>query len=189
MSNIIRIPGAFSRLCRRMYLEEALAALAFAMFLLTLSAQALMAHEFKAGAIEIEHPWTRATPDGASVGAGYLVLKNDGATPDRLVSATAEAAQKVEIHEMAMTDGVMTTRPVPGGLVVPAHGSVALKPGSYHLMLMGLKQPLKQGALVNGTLTFEKAGTVSVQFKVESIAAQGSSDGGGHDHMTMPSGK
>lgn len=189
MLKSFRIPGAFARLCRRMYLEEALAAAAFAMFLLTLSAQALMAHEFKVGAIEIDHPWTRATPDGASVGAGYLVLKNEGTTPDRLVSATAEVAQKVEIHEMSMKDGVMTMRPVPGGITVPAQGSVALKPGSYHLMLMGLKQPLKPGTMVNGTLTFEKAGTVSVQFKVESIAAQGSSDGGGHDHTTMPSGK
>ncbi|OYZ93308.1 MAG: hypothetical protein B7Y01_01365 [Xanthobacter sp. 17-67-6] len=188
MLNSFRFPSAFARLCRRLYLEEALAAAAFALFLLTLSAQALMAHEFKAGAIEIEHPWTRATPGGASVGAGYLVLKNEGTTPDRLVSATAEVAQKVEIHEMSMKDGVMIMRPVAGGIAVPAQGSVALKPGSYHLMFMGLKQPLTQGASVNGTLTFEKAGTVSVQFKVESIAAQ-SSEGGGHDHMTMPSGK
>lgn len=170
----------FSRFVRRIYAEEVLAAAAFATLLLTLSVQALTAHEFKAGAIEIDHPWTRATPDGASVGAGYLVLKNEGSTPDRLVSATAVVAQRVEIHEMAVTNGVMTMRPLPDGLPVPAKGTVTLKPGSYHLMFMGLKQPLKQGTTIDGSLTFEKAGTVPVQFVVDAIAAQG----GGHDHGT-----
>lgn len=180
MSRSIARTGFFSRLARRIYAEEVLAAAAFATLLLTLSVQALMAHEFKAGAIEIVHPWTRATPDGASVGAGYLVLKNGGTTPDRLVSANAAAAQRVEIHEMAMDNGVMTMRPLPEGLAIPANATVTLKPGSYHLMFMGLKQPLKQGATIDGTLTFEKAGTVPVQFVVDAIAAQGSS--AGHDH-------
>lgn len=184
MPNILRRPNAFARVLRRMYLEEALAAFTLTAFLLTLSAQALMAHEFKVGAIEIEHPWTRATPNGAEVGAGYMVLENAGATPDRLVSATADVAGRVEIHEMAMKDGVMTMRPLPDGLAIPANGSVALKPGSYHLMFMDLKQPLKEGTTVNGTLTFERAGTAEVQFVVESIAAQDS----GHNHAA-PTGK
>jgi copper(I)-binding protein len=138
---------------------------------------AAMAHDFKAGSIEIDHPWSRATPAGAKVGAGYLVLKNAGAA-DRLVSATAPFAGRVEIHEMAMKDGVMTMRPLADGIAVPAGGTVELKPGGYHIMFMDLKSPLKEGTLVDGTLTFEKAGTVNVQFKVEPVGAATS----GHKH-------
>jgi periplasmic copper chaperone A len=151
-------------------------ALSFAV--VPMAAPALMAHEYKAGSLEIDHPWARATPDGAAVGAGYVVLKNTGTTPDRLVSATAPFAGRVEIHEMAMANGVMTMRPLPDGLAIPAGGTVTLKPGSYHIMFMELKQPLKAGELLDGTLTFEKAGTVPVKFKVEPVGA-GSS---GHDH-------
>jgi copper(I)-binding protein len=127
----------------------------------------LFAHEFKAGAIEVEHPWSRATPGGAKVAAGYVTLKNSGEAPDRLVSATAEIARTTEIHVMKMVDGVMQMRPVPDGVVVPAGGEVALKPGSYHLMFMDLKRPLKEGETFAGTLNFETAGSVDVTFMVE----------------------
>ena len=152
----------------------ALAALFLASALVTLAAPGAFAHEFKIGAIEIVHPWSRATPGGAKVAIGYLVIKNDGAEPDRLVSATAEVAGSVALHEMAMNNGVMTMRPVTGGVVIPAHGEIALKPGSYHLMLEDLKQPLKEGESFKGTLTFEKAGTVAVEFLIESDGGEGS---------------
>ena len=150
----------------------AFAALFLASALVTFAAPGAFAHEFKIGAIEIVHPWSRATPGGAKVAIGYLVIKNEGAEPDRLVSATAEVAGSVALHEMAMTNGVMTMRPVTGGIVIPAHGEIALKPGSYHLMLEDLKQPLKEGESFKGTLTFEKAGTVDVHFLIESIGAK-----------------
>ena len=146
-----------------------IAVLLAALFILL--AQSAFAHEFKIGDLEIVHPWARATPPGAAVGAGYLVINNHGSSPDRLISATAEVAGHVEIHEMAVKDGVMTMRPIPGGLEIPAGGSVTLKPGSFHLMLMDLKTPLKEGAEFHGTLTFEKAGTVEVHFAVQGIAA------------------
>ncbi|MFG1287236.1 copper chaperone PCu(A)C [Xanthobacter versatilis] len=180
MSSLTRLlkGSAGARTPYRPFAEEVLAAFVFAAFVLVLSVQTLLAHEFKAGAIEIDHPWSRATPGGATVGAGYLTLKNTGSAPDRLVSAASDVAERVEIHEMAVKDGVMTMRPLPDGLAIPAGGSVVLKPGSYHIMFFGLKQPLKQGAVVDGTLTFEKAGTVAVKFNVDAIAAEGS----GHDH-------
>lgn len=177
-----RLPAPLSRLLKRLYVEEVVAALAFAAFAVTFSAQALLAHDFKVGPLEIDHPWTRATPDGANVAAGYMTVKNSGATADRLVGGTLDGVQKVEIHEMAMKDGVMTMRPVAGGLEIPASGAVSLKPGSYHVMFIGLAQPLKEGTKVNGTLTFEKAGTVQVQYVVDALAAQNS----GHDHGSMP---
>ena len=134
--------------------------------------QSAFAHEFKLGDLEIVHPWSRATPPGAAVGAGYLVINNHGSSADRLVSAAAdEVAGHVEIHEMAVKDGVMTMKPLPDGLEIPAGGSVALKPGSFHLMLMDLKAPLKEGTEFHGTLTFEKAGTVEVHFAVQGVGS------------------
>jgi copper(I)-binding protein len=122
--------------------------------------------------VHVEQPWARATPPGAKVAGAFATIENHGATPDRLVSATAEIAGRVEIHEMAVTDGVMTMRPLADGLPVPADGSVELKPGSYHLMLMDLAGPLKDGEHIAGTLTFEKAGTVPVEFVVAPIGAK-----------------
>jgi periplasmic copper chaperone A len=117
--------------------------------------------------IRVEGAWARATPDGAKVGAGYLTLKNTGTTADRLVSATApELAGRVEIHEMAETNGIMTMRAVTG-LDVDPGVSVALKPGGFHMMFLDLKKPLKLGDSVQGTLIFEKAGTINVTYTVQ----------------------
>lgn len=143
-------------------------------------AGAAVAHDFKAGPLQIDHPWSRATPGGATVAGGYLVVKNTGTAPDRLIAATAPFAGRVEIHEMSMKDGVMVMRPLPDGLAIPAGGSLELKPGGYHIMFLDLKAPLKEGTLVDGTLTFEKAGTVPVQFKVEGMGAQGGGAHSGH---------
>ncbi len=137
-------------------------------------------HEFKVGDIEIEHPWSRATPPGAKVAGGYAAIGNRTAKPDRLVSATAEIAGRTEIHEMAVKDGVMTMRGLADGVPVPAGGELALKPGGYHLMFFDLKRQLKQGESFAGTLTFEKAGTVKVNFAVEAIGATGA-EHEGHD--------
>jgi copper(I)-binding protein len=151
--------------------------------ILIFAARGAFAHEFKLGALEIIHPWSRATPGGAKVAVGYVVIKNAGAEPDRLVSATAEVAGSVAIHEMATTDGVATMRPVTEGIVIPAHGEIALKPGSYHLMLEDLKEPLKEGGSFKGTLTFEKAGTSDVIFFVESMGAKAPAGESHEDHM------
>ena len=148
---------------------------------LCLLSQPLAAHEFKAGDITIGHPWTRATPSAAKVAGGYVKLTNGGTAPDRLVGASAEGVEAVEIHEMAVKNDVMTMREVKGGVEIKPGETIELKPASFHLMMMGLKEPFKQGQMIKGTLKFERAGTVPVEFKVEAIAAQG--DGGGHaDH-------
>lgn len=153
---------------------------AFGLALLT--AGPALGHEFKSGQIEVARPWARATPPAAKVAGGYAEIENAGSEPDRLVSATAEIAGHVEIHQMAMTDGVMTMRPLPGGLPVPARGSAALSPGGTHLMFLELKRQLKPGEEFAGTLTFEQAGTVTVTFAVEAIGAAGPGHGapGGH---------
>lgn len=153
--------------------EERFGIVAFTILLLFAMSHAALAHEFKVGDVEIIHPWSRATHDGAKVAAGYLKLKNDSAEPDRLVSATGEIAGKTEIHEMSVdAAGVMIMRPVPGGLEIPAGGEVELKPGSFHIMFMDLKQGAKEGVKFKGTLTFEKAGTVEVEFAVDKMGGE-----------------
>ncbi len=150
--------------------------LGIAVLALTLSftgIQAVLAHEFKVGDIEIGHPWSRATPIGAKVAGGYFTITNKGSSPDRLLSISSDVSDKAELHEMAVKDGVMTMRPVVGGLEIPAGGTVALAPGGYHLMFVGLKQQPKQGEKFSATLTFEKAGAVTVDFAVEGMGEMG----------------
>ncbi len=163
-------------LSRLRSLAEPLGLFAFALLLLASMSQSLLAHEFKAGSLDILHPWSRATPAGAKVAAGYVKIVNTGSEPDRLVSVTGEIAGKTEIHEMSVdADGIMTMRPLLDGVVIPAGGEVELKPGSAHIMFMALKQAPQEGVKFKGTLTFEKAGTVDVEFAVDAVA-------GGADH-------
>ena len=139
------------------------------------------AHEYKLGALEIKHPWARATPKGATVAGGYLRVINTGTTPDRLVGGSVVAAGKFEIHEMKMVNGVMQMRPVSAGIEIKPGETVELKPGSFHLMFVDLKAPFEQGKRVKGTLVFEKAGTVEVEYAVEAIGAPGDK-AGTHQH-------
>lgn len=149
---------------------------------LTLTSAVALGHDFAAGALKIGHPWTRATPVGAKVAGGYLTLQNGGSTPDRLLGGSSDIAGRIEIHEMAVKDGVMTMRPLEKGLEVKPGASVELKPGGYHVMFMDLKRQLKEGETVKVTLSFEKAGTLPVEFAVQSVGAREPSQGSGHKH-------
>jgi len=136
-----------------------------------LNAATAVAHDYKIGSLEIAHPWARATPPSAPAGGGFLKITNTGTTPDRLVSATSPGAEIVQVHEMKMDGSVMRMREVEKGLEIPPGGSVTLAPGGYHLMMMGLKAPFKQGASVPVTLVFEKAGKIDVELAVEAMGA------------------
>jgi periplasmic copper chaperone A len=129
------------------------------------------AKDYKADALEIDSPWSRAIPKGASVAAGYMTIRNTGPTPDRLVGASTPIAGKVEIHEMKMDDGVMKMRPVVDGLEIAPGATIELKPSSFHLMIMNVKRPIEKGKSFAASLTFENAGTVNVEFAVEAIGA------------------
>lgn len=153
-----------------------LGAFALALALALVGVHSVTAHEFKVGDLEIEHPWSRATPAGATVAGGYFTIINKGGTPDRLLSISSDVSEKAELHEMGVKDGVMTMRPVEGGLDIPAGGKVALAPGGYHLMFIGLKRQPKQGEKFAATLTFEKTGTVNVEFAVEGMGETGGMD-------------
>jgi copper(I)-binding protein len=130
------------------------------------------AKDYKAGVLEIDNPWSRAIPKGASVAAGYMTIKNTGTEPDRLLSASTPVADKIEIHEMTMDHDVMKMRPIRGGLEIAPGATVELKPNSSHLMIMNVRKPIEKGKPFAASLTFEKAGTVNVEFTVEDIGAQ-----------------
>ena len=144
------------------------------------------AQQYKLKSLDIDHPWSRATPKGAKIGVGYVSIKNTGSEADRLVGGSFADAGKVEIHQMTMDQGVMKMRPVAGGLEIKPGATVELKPDGYHLMFVDLKQPLKQGEKVAGTLQFEKSGTVELQYTVEAVGQKSSMPDMKPDGHSMP---
>jgi hypothetical protein len=162
---------------------------AFAALAAILFAAPARAEEVKAGDLVISQAWSRATPSGAKIAGGFLTIENKGAAPDRLLGGSGDIAGKIEIHEMAMNNGVMTMRPLDKGLVIDPGKTVKLAPGGYHLMIMDLKTPFKQGDKVPVTLQFEKAGKVALSLEVQGVGAQAPADStGGHmmpDHSGM----
>src|SRR5437868_8212327 len=164
-----------------------LTAIASAALLAHFLATPLRADEVKAGDLVITQAWSRATPGGAKTGGGYLTIGNTGPSPDRLIGGSADIAAKVEMHEMSMKNGVMTMRPLDKGLTIEPGKTVKLAPGGYHLMMMDLKGPLKQGDKVPVTLEFEKAGKVQVSLDVQGVGAQGPGGAAKMDMKKMPS--
>jgi len=153
-----------------------IAAAALALFGFT----AALAQEFGQGALTISHPWARPTAEGQKNGAAYFSIKNGGTEADKLVSAESPVAEKTELHQTVDEGGVMKMLPATGGVEVQPGAVVEFKPGSYHVMLLGLKQRLEEGQTIPLTLAFAKAGSVSVEAKVE----KSSSDMGEmHHHM------
>lgn len=124
------------------------------------------------GDIAISSGWARAMLPGQPAGGGYLTISNKGTEADRLLSVSTPAAGKAEVHEMKMTNDVMTMRPVSGALEIPAGGAVELKPGGLHLMFMQVKTPFAEGATVPLTLEFEKAGKVDIVLPVKKAGGQ-----------------
>jgi copper(I)-binding protein len=131
-----------------------------------------------AGGRTVEEAWARTAPKTAGAGAAYLVIKNTGNISDALVGASSPAATTSEVHETyaieapmgsaepgASVSTMMGMRPVPR-VEIPAGGSLELKPGSYHIMLIDLKQELKVGESIEITLTFEGAGPITVKAEV-----------------------
>lgn len=121
--------------------------------------------------IEIKQAWSRATPNGSPVGAGYLTIENQGNSPDRLLEVNSASARKVELHTTTVENGVASMKPVNDGLLIPANGSVTLQPGGNHLMLIGLSAPLAEGARVPVELHFEKAGKIAATLNVAAIGS------------------
>jgi periplasmic copper chaperone A len=144
------------------------------------------AHDYKVGTLRIVDPWTRATPKGATVGGGFFKVTNNGTEPDRLVGGSSPISARFEIHEMSMDNGVMKMRQLKDGIVIKPGETVEFKPGSFHLMFVDLKEPIKEGERLKGTLEFEKAGKVDVEYVAVAVGASPSghkpTDGGSATH-------
>jgi copper(I)-binding protein len=142
-----------------------------AFFLAQLSTFPAMAADYDVGSIHIAQPWARATPKGATSGAGYMTITNKGTTPDRVSCVSSDTSAQCQIHRMTMEGGVMKMRPVEGGLEIKPGETVTLAPGSFHMMLVTLKHPLEASQTVKATLKFDKAGTVDVEYPIVAIGA------------------
>jgi periplasmic copper chaperone A len=158
---------------------------------LLLAAVPLGAHEYASRDVTVAHPWARATPGGAKVGSVYLEMKAKRGPGDRLVAVRSPIAGSAEIHSHVMEQGIAKMRRL-DGIPMPGGKSIILRPDGFHIMLIDLKEPLKEGDLTKVTLIFEKAGEIEVDATVEPIGATGphgfkgqppGQDGGkGHHH-------
>lgn len=134
--------------------------------LLTLATQTAFAHEFKVGDLEVGHPYSFATPPSAPAAAGYMTIRNDGETADRLIAVRTDFARTM-LHETKNDAGTMTMIPQTGGVEIPAGSTVSFEPGGLHVMFMGLSDAFREGEKRPATLVFENAGEITVEFSVD----------------------
>ena len=146
--------------------------------LITLGASSAFAGDATVGDLKLMKAWSPATPKGATVGAGYVMIQNHGATADTLIGGSADFAD-VQVHEMKKVGNVMQMRELKDGLAIPANGEVKLAPGGYHLMFVNLKKPLVKGEKDKVTLKFEHAGSVDIDFDVQGVGARAPGGMGG----------
>jgi copper(I)-binding protein len=110
--------------------------------------------------------WGRSSAMMTTAGAVYVVIENQGNQSDRLIEVSSAAAKIVQVHESYMDNGMMSMRPVEGGLEIPAGGKVELKPGGYHIMLIDLVKSLEVGSKIVVTLKFEKSGEIALEAEI-----------------------
>jgi len=148
--------------------------------LLLAAVTASFGHDIKKGDILLTELWSRATPPGAKVAAGFFTVENTGSEPDRLVDIKTPVG-KADIHETATVNGVSTMRPLDGGLPIAPGQKVTLAPGGLHVMITELKEPLKEGEMLHLTLHFQKAGEIEATLHIRPPGAPGPGDakGGG----------
>jgi copper(I)-binding protein len=149
--------------------QKLLSRLAFALLAGTMSLVAFSvarATEQVAGDLTLKTPWIRASVPGQVNGAGYVQIDNKATQADRLISASTNGVNRVELHTIITENGVAKMREVPG-IDVPASGVVKLMPGGFHIMFLGLSAPFKADTTIPVTLKFEKAGEVKVNFEIK----------------------
>ncbi|HET7261760.1 MAG TPA: copper chaperone PCu(A)C [Casimicrobiaceae bacterium] len=139
------------------------------------------ARDYSLGALRIVEPYARATPPGARTAGAWLRIENRGTANDELVGVASPVADSAELHVMRMEGTVARMRPV-GAIGIPAGAVVALVPSGYHVMLVGLHQPLVAGGNFPLTLSFAKAGKIEVEVSVIALDAAAPAAAAGHIH-------
>lgn len=132
--------------------------------------------------ITVSEPWARASAGMANAGAAFMAINNAG-DADTLIAAEGDVSKRIELHTHTMVDGVMKMREVEGGIPVPTNGTQMLQPGGYHVMLMGLNAPLKEGTSFPLTLKFKSGQEVQIDVNVMSPSAMGGMQHGQHGNM------
>jgi periplasmic copper chaperone A len=122
------------------------------------------------GGVIVKDAFARASPTGAETGGAFATIVNNGQAADKLISASSSAAKTVELHETVDENGVMKMVHHPEGWEIPAGGTLVLKPGGKHIMLIGLIAPLEVGKKIQMTLNFEKAGAQTIDVPVKDMA-------------------
>jgi periplasmic copper chaperone A len=140
--------------------------------ILVLMTSVALPAEYTLGSLEILSPWTRETPKGATIGGGYVEIKNNGMAPDKLLHGSVSVAKRFQIHSTTIEDGVAKMREVTAGIEIKPGETIKFEPGASHLMFVNLVQPLHQGEKVRGTLTFEHAGTIDIEYAVLGMGAK-----------------
>jgi copper(I)-binding protein len=133
---------------------------------------------FRVGLLVVTQPWSRPTPGGAKLTAGYLQIANTGTEPDRLIGGSAQIADRLELHTTEMDHGIARMRALHEGIEIPAGETTELRPGGKHVMFMNLKSSVTLGDSFVATLVFEKAGPLVVVFSVRNQAAADDADAG-----------
>jgi copper(I)-binding protein len=147
---------------------------------LLLAATPLLAHEYRRGAILADHPVIRVVSPQSKTGAGFMTISNNGPTADRLLAVKSDAAGLVQLHESLSEGGMMTMRPLGGGVPVAAGAKVQFAPGGKHVMFIGLKAPVTPGQRLKSQLVFQNAGTIDVEFLAEGVGNAKAETG--HNH-------
>jgi hypothetical protein len=138
-----------------------------------------MAAEYSAGPVVVSDPWSRATPKGAQTAIGYMTIINNGVTSDHLVGGSIEVANTLQFHAMTTENNVAKMRELTDIEIKPGE-TIQLKPGGSHIMFVNLKHALSKGEKISGTLNFEHAGKVQIEYSVEDIGAKNGPGGMGH---------
>lgn len=131
--------------------------------------------------IHIQNPWVRAAPPGVTVLAAYLEIKNDGSKPRILTGVSSTAFDQAGIHQTIMHDNMARMEHMKE-LTIPAHASVALKPGGMHLMLMAAKKPVQAGDQIPMTLTFKDGEKITFVATIRSNQTDGMENQPHMDH-------
>lgn len=135
-----------------------------------------LSHDFKTGSLELKHPWSARAPAVAPVLGGYVTIVNTGTRSDRLVGGTTSVAERLEIHESSIVDGIARMRLAKQGIEIPAGATLNLQPGGTHIMLVNPRQRPAEGEKFKATLEFEKAGSVEVEFVVQKSMPESAGD-------------
>ncbi|MBL0408128.1 copper chaperone PCu(A)C [Microvirga aerilata] len=146
-------------------------------------AQTAAPASYRVGPILVEAPWSREAPGGVRRAVGYMRITNTGQQADRLVGGTAAGPGRLEVHQSVTADGFARMQAVAEGLVIGPGETVELKPGGPHVMLVDLRQGPKAGEIIKGTLVFEKAGMVDIEYQVGGVGIRSApTAAAGHHH-------